>query len=64
MKKNGQKDEWTKKVQSKLQPMPLGITTELNEYVHKDDFHPDGRTFNTAWDNLEPFFDVLWAKFK
>lgn len=65
MKKNGLiNDTTSRKLQSKLDGQPLAATCELNEYVHSKDFHPDGRTLNTAWDNLQPFFDIVWEDIK
>jgi hypothetical protein len=52
------------KIQSILQKQPISITTELNSYVHHKDFHPEWIGLNTAWDNLQPFFDAVWVDFK
>jgi hypothetical protein len=52
------------KIISLLQKQPLCITAELNSYVHHNDFHPEWRSLNVAWDNLQPFFDEILVELK
>lgn len=42
------------------QNLPFSIRT-FHEYVHNLEFEPTATDLKTAWDNLQPFFDALFA---
>lgn len=40
---------------------PLSIES-LNAYVHNENFFPKYANLITSWDNVQPFFTILWTK--
>lgn len=40
---------------------PLSIES-LNAYVHNSRFFPQYSSLMTSWDNVQPFFTILWTK--
>ena len=42
---------------------PHSVDT-FHAYVHNSNYHPTPSDLNTAWDNLTPFFDALFAHLK
>lgn len=45
----------------KAESSPLSIES-LNAYVHSAHLFPQSTNLITGWDNVQPFFEILWAK--